>query len=194
MNSNAFFPPEIPPQNVPEDMTINGTPDQELNSAANRRKLMMFSVVLPKGVTVEYAYHGKDIILVYRVRYMHNGQRKTVGMFSNMKDAVAAIARARYHDVLKELPHNWRDMELQAIEALSIAATEKTIKGAAELMFKSPATEAALYEDSFALLSEIPFHELSPGKAAIHTNEETGEQTTIPAKIVQAYFDKLASG
>lgn len=189
-----FDDSQLPPQNLPEDISINAPADVNLNSAANKMKLMMFSVVLPKGVTVEYAYHGKDVILVYRVRYMHNGQRRTIGMFSNMKDAISAVARARYNDILKELPDNWKDMELRAVEALTIAATEKTIKNAAEMMFKSGNVEHKLKEESFKMLAEMPFHELSPNKSARYVHPITSEVFAIPAKVVAAYFEFLESG
>lgn len=171
--------------------------EQTSNATKEQFAILAVESIVPKGITVTVNWTGGIPTFAFRVRYMHNGTKKSIGTFTDLDKAVQALAAARAADVLKEFSSDWRDIVAQALNTLIELRTPESLKeqmikqqfGSEKLVNALLTTEEQnrLYE----MVGWIPPHELARGKSANYTDEDTGEITTIPANIVNRYLDDM---
>lgn len=159
--------------------------------------ILAVDAILPKGIQSSIIWSSGVPRFSFRVRYMHNGTKKSVGTYTDLAKATQALAAAKAADTMRELPNNWQDVVANALETIMEMRTPESLKeqmlrqqfgsGKNVDVMLSSEEQDRLYE----MVGWIAPHTLERGKPANYTDEDTGEVTTIPASIVTRYLDTL---
>lgn len=167
------------------------------NATKEQFAILAVEAITPKGIGAFVNWNGGIPTFAFRVRYMHNGTKKSIGTFTDLDKAVQALAAARASDTLKELHSDWREVVAQSLQTLADLRTPDSFKDQMmQIQFGSSSAIASILTQEeqdklYELVGYIAPHTLQHGKPAEYVDEETGEVSKIPAHIVTKYLDNL---
>lgn len=170
---------------------------QPSNAPSNKEQFAILAVdaILPKGIQATVIWSDGIPKFSFRVRYMHNGTKKSIGTFNDLTKATQALAAAKAADTMRELPSDWQSVVANALETLIELRTPESLKdqmlrtqfGASAAKMLTGEEQQKLYD----LIQYIAPHTLVRGKQTEYIDEDTGEVTKIPGHLVTRYLDVL---
>ena len=170
---------------------------QPSNAPSNKEQFAILAVdaILPKGIQATVIWSDGIPKFSFRVRYMHNGTKKSIGTFNDLTKATQALAAAKAADTMRELPSDWQSVVANALETLIELRTPESLKdqmlrtqfGASAAKMLTGEEQQKLYD----LIQYIAPHTLVRGRVAEYVDEDTGEVTKIPGHLVTRYLEVL---